>query len=286
MIKISAILTGVLAAALALSACGGNEEEAPQSQFAPPASPSATASSSAAAPAASEAEQVELTISAAASLTDALGELEKTYEDAHPGTKLSFNYGASGALQQQIEQGAPADLFLSAAPKNMQTLVDKGLIEEQSDLLQNTLVAVVPSDSAAAVAKPEDLTAAAVKKVAIGIPDSVPAGSYAQEALTGAGVWDGLQSKLVQGKDVRQVLQFVETANADAGFVYKTDALSTDKVKIAFEVDPSLYKPIVYPVGVVKASKHSSAAEAFYEYLQSPEAIAVFEKYGFAAANS
>lgn len=223
-------------------------------------------------------------MSAAASLTDALGELKALYENANPEVTLSFNFGASGALQQQIEQGAPADLFLSAASKNMQALVDKGFIEERHDLLKNELVVVVPSTGGAAVAKLEDLSDAAVKKVAVGIPESVPAGGYAKDALTAAGLWDGLQGKLVQGKDVRQVLQFVETANADAGFVYKTDALSSDKVKIAFAVDPSQYKSIVYPIGVVKATKHAEAAERFYAYLQTPEAMSVFVKYGFSAA--
>lgn len=223
-------------------------------------------------------------MSAAASLTDALGELKALYETAHPEVTLSFNFGASGALQQQIEQGAPADIFLSAATKNMQALVDRGLMQEQRDLLKNELVVVVPSDGAAPVAKLEDLSGEGIKRIAVGIPESVPAGGYAKDALTAAGLWDSLQAKLVQGKDVRQVLQYVETANADAGFVYKTDALSSDKVKVAFAVDPSQYKTIVYPVGVVKATKHADAAERFYEYLQTPESAAVFVKYGFSAA--
>lgn len=265
----------------ALAACGGADKTSSSSSSSSPESPASAASSNGAA---APSERAELTISAAASLTDALGELQKAYEAANAGVKLSFNFGASGALQQQIEQGAPADLFLSASPKNMQALVDKGLIEAQHNLLKNELVVVVPGDGKAAVKKPEDLSGADVKKVAIGIPDSVPAGSYAKEALTAAGLWDGLQPKLVQGKDVRQVLQYVETGNADAGFVYKTDAMSSDKAQVAFAVDQALYKPIVYPVGVVKATKHAEAAAAFYQYLQTPEAIAIFGKYGFGAA--
>ncbi|MFD2331270.1 molybdate ABC transporter substrate-binding protein [Cohnella sp. GCM10020058] len=288
--RISAIWIVSLAVIFGLAACGGKNDAngsqsasaSPSSSASEPASPSASSASSAS-PAPS-AEAVELTVSAAASLTDALGELKALYETAHPEVTLSFNFGASGALQQQIEQGAPADLFLSASSKNMQALVDKGLVQEQHNLLKNELVVVVPSDGGAAVAKLEDLSDAAVKKVAVGIPESVPAGGYAKDALTAAGLWDSLQAKLVQGKDVRQVLQFVETANADAGFVYKTDALSSDKVKIAFAVDPSQYKSIVYPVGVVKATKHAEAAGSFYAYLQTPEAIAVFVKYGFSAA--
>lgn len=227
--------------------------------------------------------KVELTISAAASLTDALNDIQKTYEEKNPNVKLNFNFGASGALQQQIEQGAPADLFLSAAAKNLKALVDKQLIDtdKQTNLLSNELVVVVPADGGVALATEADLTKADVKHVAIGIPESVPAGNYAKESLTNAKLWDSLQSKSVQGKDVRQVLQYVETGNADAGFVYKTDALTSDKVKIAFNVDPATYTAIQYPIGIVKATKHSKEAEDFYTYLQSQETLDVFVKYGF-----
>jgi molybdate transport system substrate-binding protein len=232
------------------------------------------------------AETVELTISAAASMTDALADIQKLYEANHSGIKLSFNFGASGALQQQIEQGAPADLFLSAAVKNMTALVDEGLIDsgQQTNLLKNELVVVAAADSSAVIEKVEDLSNTEVKTIAIGIPESVPAGNYTKEALTALNLWDTLQSKSVQAKDVRQVLQYVETGNADAGFVYKTDALSSDKVKIAFVVDPSTYKAIQYPIGIVKATKHAKEAEAFYSYLQTQEALDIFVKYGFSVA--
>jgi molybdate transport system substrate-binding protein len=229
------------------------------------------------------ADKVELTVSAAASLTDALKEIQTAYESEHPDIRLSLNFGGSGTLQQQIEQGAPADLFLSAADKNMRALVDKQLIEadRQTELLTNELVVVVPADGGAALTKLENLTNSDVKKVAIGIPESVPAGSYASEALKSVGLWDGLQAKTVQAKDVRQVLQYVETGNADAGFVYRTDALTSQKVKVAFAVDPTLYTKVMYPIGVVKATRHSKEAEDFYNYLQSREALDVFVKYGF-----
>jgi len=232
------------------------------------------------------AENVELIISAAASMTDALTEIQKTFEAANTSIKLNFNFGASGALQQQIEQGAPADLFLSAAVKNMNELVDQQLIDssQKVDLLKNELVVVVPSDAAIVIEKMEDLTKEEVKMVAIGIPESVPAGNYAKEALTNVNLWDALQSKSVQAKDVRQVLQYVETGNADAGFVYKTDALTSDKVKIAYTVDQSTYQAVVYPIGIVKETKHLNEADMFYQYLQSQEALDVFEKYGFSVS--
>ncbi|SFL34390.1 molybdate transport system substrate-binding protein [Paenibacillus sp. 1_12] len=228
-------------------------------------------------------ETVELTISAAASLTDALKEIQTVYQTKATSTKLNFNFGASGALQQQIEQGAPADLFLSAATKNMKTLVDNQLIDagKQKNLLTNELVVVVPVDSKVSIGSEADLSKPEVLHVAIGIPESVPAGSYAKEALTYGKLWDSLQSRMVQGKDVRQVLQYIETGNADAGFVYKTDALTSNKVKIAFAVDPKSYQAVEYPIGIVKSTKHGKEAEDFYNYLQSKEALDVFVKFGF-----
>ncbi|QNR66217.1 molybdate ABC transporter substrate-binding protein [Paenibacillus peoriae] len=229
------------------------------------------------------AETTELTISAAASLTDALKEIQHSYESIHTGIKLNFNFGGSGALEKQIEQGAPSDLFLSASTKNMKSLVDQQLIDtkKQKTWLTNELVAVIPADGTMNIASVTDLTKKEVKKVAIGIPESVPAGNYAQEALTKAKLWDTLQSKLVQAKDVRQVLQYVETGNADVGFVYKTDALTSQKAKIAFEVDPTTYSPVEYPIGIVKATKHIQEAEDFYAYLQSQESLNIMAKYGF-----
>jgi molybdate transport system substrate-binding protein len=233
------------------------------------------------------AELVELTISAAASLTDALGEIETVFEAAHPHIELHFNFGGSGALQQQIEQGAPSDLFLSAAVKNMMALVDQQLIDgnDQRNLLTNELVAVVPIDGRAEIASVADLTKSEVLHVAIGIPESVPAGQYVKEALTNAGLWEDLQAKTVQTKDVRQVLHYIETGNADVGFVYQTDALTSEQVQIAFAVDPPSYAPVQYPIGIVKATKHREEAETFYAFLQSQEALDVFVKYGFTDPN-
>lgn len=275
-IRFSLFSSVLIAAVLVFSACGSTNTNNGESS-----SPSASQANS---PASGEtADKVGLTISAAASLTDALNDIKKAYEAAHANVTLSFNFGASGALQQQIEQGAPADLFLSAAAKNMKALVDKGLIDagQESNLLNNELVVVVPPDGKASIAGVSDLASADVKTVVIGIPESVPAGNYAKEALTNAKLWDSLQAKTVQGKDVRQVLQYVETGNADAGFVYKTDALTSDKVKVAFAVDPATYTPIEYPIGIVKATKHAKEAADFYQYLQSQEALDVFVQHGF-----
>ncbi|TDF95164.1 molybdate ABC transporter substrate-binding protein [Paenibacillus piri] len=275
-IKNSMILLLVLTMALVFSGCGTDPKSASNVKV-------GTETSSSSAPNQKPVETVELIVSAAASMTDALKEIQKAYETKNTNIKINFNFGASGALQQQIEQGAPADLFLSAATKNMNALVDKQLIDakQQKKLLTNELVAVISPDGKAAIGSVADLSKAELKNIAIGIPESVPAGNYAKEALTNAKVWDSLQPKLVQAKDVRQVLQYVETGNADAGFVYKTDALTSQKVKVAFAVDPKSYTAVEYPIGIVKATKHSKEAENLYAYLQSQQALDVFVKYGF-----
>ncbi|MBP1994024.1 molybdate ABC transporter substrate-binding protein [Paenibacillus eucommiae] len=261
--KLAVICLLVLALALALTACGAK----PTKQGETP----------------KKMEEIELTISAAASLTDSLKEIQTLYSEKYSHIKLNYNFGASGTLQQQIEQGAPADVFISAGRKQMQALVDKQLIDQaqQTNLLTNEFVLITALDAKSAIDKVEDLSKSEVTNVAIGQPESVPAGSYAKEVLTYYKLWDSLQSKLVLSKDVRQVLTYVETGNADAGFVYKTDALTSQKIKIALTVDPKSHKPIQYPIGLIKESKHSKEAQAFYDYLLSKEAQDVFVKYGF-----
>jgi molybdate transport system substrate-binding protein len=226
-------------------------------------------------------EKTEIMVSAAASLQNSLDIVAADYEKAHPGIKLVFNYGASGTLQKQIEQGAPADLFLSAGEKQMDALVKGGFIEDHAVLLKNQLVMIVPSDFKAEVTALTQLTDSIIKRVAIGQPESVPAGQYAKEALTATKAWEPLQNKLVYAKDVRQVLSYVETGNADAGFVYKTDALTSKKVAIALTAGEELHQPIHYPVGIIDNSQHQEEAEAFYRYLQSEEAEEIFASNGF-----
>jgi molybdate transport system substrate-binding protein len=228
-------------------------------------------------------ENVELTISAAASLKDAMTEIQSTYEEEHPEVTLTFNYGASGSLQQQISQGAPVDLFFSAAEDKFDRLVEEGSIakEDGLDLLGNELVLVVPKDSHSGITTFQDLAKAEVKQISIGIPESVPAGQYAKESLEKLDVWKDVESKVVYAKDVRQVLSYVETGNVSAGIVYKTDALVSDKVSIVASADPATHTPIIYPVGIIKDSEHYEAAKEFYSYLQSEDALKVFEKYGF-----
>ncbi|VBB07667.1 Hypothetical protein LUCI_2932 [Lucifera butyrica] len=228
-------------------------------------------------------QPVDLTVSAAASLKDVLAEIGKNYQAKHPNVKLSFNLGSSGALQQQIEQGAPADLFISAAPKQMDELQKKNLIDRESrrNLVENKLVLIVPSDSKSTLTSYNDLTNDTVKKISIGEPGAVPAGQYAEQVLQKLNIWQKVQDKLVFAKDVRSVLAYVETENVDAGIVYKTDAAISKKVKIVAAAPDGTHKPIIYPAAVVAGSKQKQAAQDFLTYLASAEAATVFEKYGF-----
>lgn len=226
-------------------------------------------------------EPVELTISAAASLQDATGELKTIYEKQHQDVTLTYNLGASGTLQKQIEEGAPSDLFISAGKSQMDALAQKDLILDASrkDLLGNELVLIAGKDSK--LTGFDGLTDASVKKISIGTPETVPAGKYAKDTLTNLKLWDQLQSKMVLAKDVRQVLTYVETGNVDAGLVYRTDAITSSDVNIIAAAPAGSSAPIVYPMAVVKSTQHQKEAEAFAAFLTSDEAVKVFEKYGF-----
>lgn len=279
--KFTLSCTLALAAFSGLAGCGEKDEPAGAAAASPSAATSAAASLSPAP--AKTPEPVELIISAAASLTESLNEIKTLYAQKAPQVKLTFNYGASGTLQQQIEQGAPADLFLSAGKKQMDALVSKQLIDSATakNLLLNDLVLVVSADSKLSITKVEDLSKDEFKKLAVGTPESVPAGSYAKETLTYYKLWETLQPKIVLTKDVKQVLSYVETGNTEAGFVYKTDASSSKNAKIILTADPASHASIEYPIGVVKATKQPAAAKDFYNYLQTKEALDVFVKYGF-----
>lgn len=230
-------------------------------------------------------EKVTLTVSAAASAQDALKEIQTNYEKSHSNVAIQDNFGSSGTLQKQISQGAGADLFFSAAEDKFEKLVHDGDIDKKdsTDLLKNDLVMIVPEKNSAHLTHLNDLKKDSTEKIALGTPESVPAGQYAKQSLTKLSLWDKVKDKVVYAKDVRQVLSYVETGNVDAGLVYKTDALISKKVKITDEAPAKTHDPIVYPVGIVKDTKHRKEAEAFYHYLQSDAAMKVFKKYGFTA---
>lgn len=228
-------------------------------------------------------QPVTLTLSVAASLEDAMKEIQQAFEKEHSTIDLRFNFGGSGALQQQISQGAPVDLFFAAAEEPFQKLVKEGMINEEDHvtLVGNSLVLVTSKLSTISVQTLEDLKKDDIEKVALGTPESVPAGQYAKQTFEAAGLWDDLSDKFVFGKDVRQVLTYVETGNVEAGLVYKTDAVLSDQVNIAMIVDEKMHLPIVYPVGIIKDTKFKEEAKVLFTYLQSEEALTILEKYGF-----
>jgi molybdate transport system substrate-binding protein len=207
-------------------------------------------------------------------------EIESTYSLGHPGITLENNYGSSGTLTQQIERGAPVDIFLSAAAKPMDEIEQKGLLEPgtRNDLLQNSLVLIVPKESQ--INDFSGLTRSNVHVIALGDPASVPAGQYGQQSLTALHLFDQFKSKLVLGKDVRQVLSYVkqEMPTQDS---FITDALIAPQVRVAATAPKGTHDPIVYPVGVLKESKHKTEAIAFEKFLTTATATEIFEKHGF-----
>ncbi len=223
-----------------------------------------------------------LLISAAASLKEALEEIKPLYQQSKPNVNINYNFGSSGALQQQIEQGAPADIFISAAKKQVDALEQKGLLVPgtRNIIAKNRLVLVVPNN-VVGVTSFYNLEDAKVKKIAIGEPRSVPAGQYAQQVLEKLKIWQKVKSKLVFANNVRQVLASVESGNADAGLVYATDAKISNQVKVVVAADEKYHSPIIYPLAIVKRSKNIDAAKEFSQFLSSNQARAVFKKYGF-----
>ncbi len=218
----------------------------------------------------------ELTVSAAASLHPVIDEAVAKFN----GTKVVCNFGASGSLARQIANGAPADLFVAAGPKPMDELAATGLLlpGTRRDLLRNEVVLI----RTGATGCFDSLAGAAVKHIAVGEPHSVPAGDYARQVLTKLGLWDQLQTKLVFTQDVRQVLSHVASGNADAGIVYATDARTEPKVRVACVAPPDSHEPVVYPMAVVKSTRHASAARALADFLSGPESKAIFQAHGFA----
>ena len=221
-------------------------------------------------------------VSAAASLTDALREIAGPYQK-QSGHSLLFNLGASSMLARQIEQGAPMDLFISADEVRMDELQRRGLIVPRSrrSILSNTLVIIIPSDSARKISSPQDLIDRGIRHIALAEPQTVPAGIYAMEYLRKAGVWDRVVDRIVPTDNVRSALAAVESGNADVGIVYKTDALSSRLVKIAYAVPAGEGPKISYPAAVVTESRQKVAAQHFLDYLRSDAARAVFRRYGF-----
>jgi molybdate transport system substrate-binding protein len=228
---------------------------------------------------------VQVTVSAAASLEDALTAIDIDFQQTHPEIRINPNFGASGTLQLQIEQGAPVDVFISAAPQQMDALAGKNLLlpGTRVDLLQNELVLIAPKDSKV-VSGFSDLKRPDASVVAVGDPRSVPAGTYAQQVLSALGLYDSVKGKMTLATDVRQVLADVETGSAEAGLVYATDAAISSKVRVVADAPPGTHQPIVYPAAVLRTATNPDAARAYLTYLAGSPAREIFAKYGFRPA--
>lgn len=229
-----------------------------------------------------DATPTKLTISAAVSLTDALEEIQSLYEKEN-NVELIVNLGGSGTLAQQILQGAPVDVFISANEKWMDTLEDEEQIipTTRNDVTGNQVVLIAQKDSPLHYASFKDISLDELDQIAIGNPESVPAGSYTEQILTHIGLWDELESSFVYAKDVRQVLTYVESGNTDIGFVYESDARTSDAIKILANAEQDWHEPIIYPGAVLADTKNEAEATAFLQYLVTEEAQDIFKKYGF-----
>ncbi len=297
--QITMFLAVAMAAGMMAGCSGGKTETAAATEAATEAETTTTADTAAEAEStaatetetgepAAELEPAEILVAAAASLKNAYEEeLIPMFQEQYPGVTVKGTYDSSGKLQTQIEEGLEADVFMSAATKQMKALNEEDMIVSDTitDLLENKIVLIVPSGSDSGLASFEDIEKA--ESIALGDPASVPAGQYAEEALTNLGIWDKIQDKVSFGTNVTEVLNQVAAASADAGIVYATDAYSmADQVKIVAEApEGSLEKKVIYPVAVVKNTAHQDQARAFVEFLKTDEAMAVFEKYGFSKGN-
>lgn len=219
---------------------------------------------------------------AAASLTDALGEIGRSWAGPD-GARVAFNFGGSSLLARQIQEGAPADLFLSADEIQMDGLEKAGLIAPgtRKSVLSNTLVVVVSADSTLKISSERDLAEAGIGRIALAEPSSVPVGVYSKKFFEAVGIWTAIAPKVIPTENVRATFAAVESGNVDAGIVYRTDALVSKKVRIAFEVPASRGPTISYPFALVKGAPHEAEARRLLAYLAGPDARRVFAKYGF-----
>jgi molybdate transport system substrate-binding protein len=225
---------------------------------------------------------IELSVFAAISLTDALGEIGTAFT-AESGVKVYYNFAASTTLQRQLEKGASADVFISASPRQVVALEANGLLEAESrqNLLTNRLVLVSDDTAGISVETPTNLAAPEISRIAIGHPSIVPAGAYAKEALTHFGLWETLHPKLIFGADVRATLAYVTSGNVDIAIVYKTDTTLSHHIKVLYQMPAEAYTPIIYPAVVMKSSPRKQLARRFMTYLHSMKSGEIFEKHGF-----
>lgn len=282
--RAQAVIAMAVAAGMVLAGCSGQSETERDAQESESAQETETESQAAQDTPAADG-QTEILVAAAASLKNAYEEeLIPMFQEEHPEITVTGTYDSSGKLQTQIEEGLEADVFMSAATAQMDALNEEGLIQTDTivNLLENKIVLIAPASGGEDLNSFEDIVKA--RSIALGDPASVPAGQYAREALTNLGLWDQIQDRVSFGTNVTEALNQVAASSADAGIVYATDAASMpEDVRVIGEApEGSLAEPVIYPVAVVAASAHPEEARAFVDFLQTEEAMEVFESYGFA----
>ncbi len=234
---------------------------------------------------AEQAQVTTITVSAAASLTEAFNEIEEKFEEENPDIDVNYNFAGSGTLRMQIEGGAPIDAFASASQNHMDLLSEQSLIVEDSreDFAANTVVLITPDGNELDINGPEDLTSSEVGTISIGNPETAPVGRYTVEALEAEGLWEELEAKTLLADDVKQVLVYVERGEVDAGFVYSTDAATSEQGTIDIAATLPTVTPISYPIAVTSASENKEEAQTFVDFVSSDQGRAILESYGFTA---
>lgn len=230
-------------------------------------------------------ESKEILVLAAASLTDVLNELAASYKET-TGVTVTFSFASSGALQTQIESGSPADIFFSAAQRQMNALEEKDLIETDTrkNLVENKVVLITPVNSALNIKSFNDMANPNVQKIGLGEPKSVPVGQYSEEMLSNLSILDSVKPKAVYGSDVRNVLSWVETGEIDCGIVYETDAKIANNINIVTQAPEGSHRKVIYPIAVIKSSQNKEEAQKFIDYISTDSSMEVFNKYGFSSA--
>jgi len=272
------IISIILTLCLLMVLAGCNNAETP------PITPESDEQSEPETPEEETAEEVTILLAAAASLKNCIdGELIPKFAEKYTNITVDATYDSSGKLQTQIEEGADVDVFMSAAMKQMNALNEQSLIKEGTmvELLENKIVLILPKDSQAEIASFEDILKA--ETIAVGDPESVPAGQYAKESFENLGMWEDVLAKASLGTNVTEVLSWVAAGSADAGVVYATDAASNPDVKVVAEAPEGSVSKVIYPIGIIDATTKLEEAQNFAEFLQSAEALSIFEKYGFSA---
>ncbi|MFA6849402.1 MAG: molybdate ABC transporter substrate-binding protein [Selenomonadaceae bacterium] len=228
---------------------------------------------------------IEINVSAALGLKEALVDIQKKYEKAHPEAKIVYNFAAAGVLASQIENGAPCDIFLSAAIKQVNDLKAKGLLQEDTikDIVGNRLVLAVPRGNPLQLKNFKDLTKESVHYIGFGDIKTMPAGQYGKECLENIGIWQQVEPKFVVGKTVREIVAYVESGNADAAVAFETVVINNPKVEIAAFAPEGTHQTVLFPGAMLKNTKNEMAVRSFFDYLTSADALDIFQKYGFSS---